>query len=166
MSKKQNKVIEDLEKTENIEDLEKKENIEVIEDSILLEPESSDDESIDEPKLIRQKKPRTQKQIEAFKMVCEKRNQKRNERKIEKEEKEKVISQLLKHKEEEEQEKLERKIVSKAISIKKKQIKKQAVLDEISDDDTPIEKIKKISQQLPNKSEQIRINQTPSYYFV
>jgi len=117
-----------------------------------LEPESSNDESIDEPELMRQKKPRTQKQIEAFKIVCEKRNQKRNERKIEREE--------------EEQEKLERKIVSKAISIKKKQIKKQAVLDEISDDDTPIEKIKKISQQLPKKSEQIRINQTPSYYFV
>jgi len=73
---------------------------------------------------------------------------------------------IKKQKEKEQQEKLERKIVLKEISIKKKQIKKQAVLDEICDDDTPIEIIKKISQQLPKKSEQIRINQTPSYYFV
>jgi hypothetical protein len=37
---------------------------------------------------------------------------------------------------------LEEKIVQKAISIKKKEIKKSLVLDEISDDETPIEEIK------------------------
>ena len=37
---------------------------------------------------------------------------------------------------------LEEKVVAKAISIKKKQIKKQSALDEISDDDTPIEVVK------------------------
>lgn len=37
---------------------------------------------------------------------------------------------------------LEEKVVSKALSIKKKQIKKQAALDELSDDDTPIEAVK------------------------
>lgn len=37
---------------------------------------------------------------------------------------------------------LEDKIVSKAISIKKKQLKKEIVLDDISDDETPIEEIK------------------------
>ena len=36
----------------------------------------------------------------------------------------------------------EAKIINKCISIKKKQIKKQIVLDEISDDDEPIELIK------------------------
>lgn len=40
---------------------------------------------------------------------------------------------------------LEEKVVKKAISIKKKQIKKQSALDEISDDDTPIEKVKAIA---------------------
>ena len=45
---------------------------------------------------------------------------------------------------EEERKIMEAKIVKKAISIKKKEIKKQAVLDEISDDDTPIQKIKEI----------------------
>jgi hypothetical protein len=38
---------------------------------------------------------------------------------------------------------MEEKIVKKAISIKKKQILKQKVLDEISDDETPIEEVKK-----------------------
>lgn len=37
---------------------------------------------------------------------------------------------------------LEEKVVSKAISIKKKQLKHEIALDDISDDDTPIEEIK------------------------
>jgi hypothetical protein len=52
---------------------------------------------------------------------------------------------------EEERKAIEDKLVKKAISIKKKQIKKQAILDELSDDDTPIEKIKKIAQRIPEK---------------
>jgi len=44
---------------------------------------------------------------------------------------------------------LEEKVVKKAISIKKKQIKKQSALDEISDDDTPIEKVKEIAKRPP-----------------
>lgn len=42
-----------------------------------------------------------------------------------------------------EQEQLNEKIIKKAISIKKKQIKKEKVLDEVSDDDTPMEEIVK-----------------------
>ena len=44
---------------------------------------------------------------------------------------------------------LEAKIVKKAISIKKKQILKEAALDEVSDDDTPIQKIKQIARKIP-----------------
>ena len=44
---------------------------------------------------------------------------------------------------------LEAKIVKKAISIKKRQIKKEAALDEISDDETPIKKIKEIAKRIP-----------------
>jgi DNA-binding PadR family transcriptional regulator len=40
----------------------------------------------------------------------------------------------------------EEKVVQKAIAVKKKQLK-QAILDEISDDDTPIEEIKQIVKQ-------------------
>ena len=43
---------------------------------------------------------------------------------------------------------LEEKVIKKAISIKKKQIKKQSALDEISDDDTPIEKVKEIAKKV------------------
>jgi hypothetical protein len=50
-----------------------------------------------------------------------------------------------KEKEDAERKIAEEKIVKKAIAIKKKEIKKQAVLDEISDDDTPIQKIKEIA---------------------
>jgi hypothetical protein len=49
---------------------------------------------------------------------------------------------------------LEEKVVNKAISIKKKQLKQEIALDEISDDDTPIEEIKQkviAKKQAPTK---------------
>lgn len=42
---------------------------------------------------------------------------------------------------EERKKQIEEKVIKKALSIKKKQIKQQLALDEISDDDTPIEEI-------------------------
>ena len=41
----------------------------------------------------------------------------------------------------------EERLIKKAIAVKKKQLKKQAILDEISDDDTPIQKIKRIVEK-------------------
>jgi len=73
------------------------------------------------------KRPRTEKQIEAFKKAQENR----------------AKNILLKK--EQGKKALEEKILQKALSIKKKQINKQydlAVLDQISDDETPIEEIK------------------------
>lgn len=52
---------------------------------------------------------------------------------------------------------LEEKIVQKAISIKKKEIKKSLVLDEISDDETPIEEIKTAV-----KAKKAVVQQTPA----
>ena len=83
------------------------------------------------------KKKLTEKQLEALKKGQEKRNDNRVKNKLEKEKKE-----------EEERKILEEKLVKKAIAIKKKQIKKQAVLDEISDDETPIEKVKVIAEKI------------------
>jgi len=34
------------------------------------------------------------------------------------------------------------------VSLKKKQIKKHVILDEISDDDTPIEKVKEMAKKI------------------
>ena len=68
--------------------------------------------------------------------------------------------------------KLEEKIVKKAVAIKKKQIKKQIALDDISDDDTSLEEIKKIVKQLPAKKEReerndlpTRVREPPKYLF-
>ena len=55
---------------------------------------------------------------------------------------------------------LEAKIVKKAISIKKRQIKKEAALDEISDDETPIQKIKEIAKKIKQPVE------LPKYLYV
>ena len=104
----------------NIEPLEETEAIEKIEET-----------DIDDKEIQARKKPRTEKQIEAFKKVLEKRNENRKARA---EEREKIA--------EEEKVVLEEKIMKKAVSIKKKQIKKQIVLDDISDDDEPMEEIK------------------------
>jgi hypothetical protein len=62
-----------------------------------------------------------------------------------------------KQQEEEKKKEIEEKIVQKAISIKKKQIKKEEILDEISDDDTPLEKIKSIIKKKPVISKTISI---------
>ena len=110
--------------------------------------ESSESESeiqIKEPKVAKKKgevkidkrfkenHERTEKQQEAWEKALAKRRQNLAEKKSIKEKAHEEMKQVV-----------EQKIVKKAISIKKKEIKKQAVLDEISDDETPIEEIKKI----------------------
>jgi hypothetical protein len=86
------------------------------------------------------KKPRTEAQIKTFEKARETARLNAEKRKTERDmraEEERIL--------------MEEKVVKKAISLKKKQIKQQAVLDEISDDDTPIEKIKEIVKKLPKK---------------
>jgi len=76
---------------------------------------------------------RTEKQKQAFIKAQETRLKKAEERK-----KEKAL------KDQEEKEELEKKLIDKAIKVKKKQIKKMQVIEQLSDDDTPIEKLKPI----------------------
>ena len=90
----------------------------------------------EEEPLTKPKKQLTEKQLEALKKGQDKRNENRVKNKMEKEKKEA-----------EEKKMLEEKLVKKAIALKKKQIKKQALLDAISDDETPIEKIKQIAEK-------------------
>ena len=57
---------------------------------------------------------------------------------------------------------LEEKVVNKAISIKKKQLKQEIALDEISDDDTPIEEIKQkviAKKQVPTSKQTVKYQQ-------
>ena len=103
-------------------------------------PEKADDDEVDSP-VQKVKPPRTPAQIAAFKKVLAKRDENRVQRLVDK-----------KLKEKSDKEELEAKLIKKAVSLKKKQIKKQAVLDDISDDDTPIETIRKL---VPKKVEPI-----------
>lgn len=115
-----------------------------------------------EQEIIKQKKPRTPAQIEAFKKVVAIREENRLKRKAEQEEEKK---QFEKYKED--------LIVKKAISIKKKQLKEIKPLQNIPDDETPIEEIKKKIQptpvikkeQPPAPVQQIKPIK-PTFYFV
>jgi hypothetical protein len=113
---------------------------EEVEDLGKPDADKTDDED-DEPQTItRAKKPRTEAQMKAFEKAKEKARLNAETRKAEREAKAK-----------EEQKAIEEKLVKKAISLKKKQIKQQAVLDQIEDDDTPLPEIEKIVKELPAK---------------
>jgi hypothetical protein len=83
------------------------------------------------------KKPRTEKQLEAFAKAREKMMLNLKERK-----EKKALEDAERKKE------IEEKIVKKALAIKKKQIKAKAIIESISDDDTPIEEVKKIATKI------------------
>ena len=99
-------------------------------------PDSINAVPVEEESLTKPKKQLTAKQLEALKKGQDKRNENRVKNKLEKEKREA-----------EEKKMIEEKLVKKAIALKKKQIKKQALLDAISDDETPIEKIKQIAEK-------------------
>lgn len=106
-----------------------------------IEKNETINDAKNEESITRPKKKLTEKQLEALKKGQEKRNENRLKNRLEKEKKE-----------EEERKLLEEKLVKKAIALKKKQLKKQALLDEISDDDTPIQKIKEITKATVDKA--------------
>jgi len=104
------------------------------------ESEEEEEEQKEEPETpkAKAKRVRSQKQIDAFNRCLAKKQENAKKRMEE-----------AKRLAEEQKKALEEKVVKKAISIKKKQIKKQVALDEISDDDEPIEaireKVKKVA---------------------
>ena len=99
----------------------------------------------------KQKRERSEKQKEITKKMIEARNAKII---ISKEKQ--ALEDALKKKE------LEEKIVKKAIAIKKKEIKRKAVLDEISDDETPIEEIKKVAMKVKPAVKRVVIDEPPA----
>ena len=108
-----------------------------------LEQEPVVSSSDEDAEVQKPKRERTAKQKEAFVKAQATRLAKAEERK-----KEKAL------KDQEEREQLEQKLIEKAIKVKKKQIKKMAVIEQLSDDDTPIEKLRpaiKKTVQLPPK---------------
>jgi hypothetical protein len=94
---------------------------------------SNSSNSSDEEVQIKPKRERTEKQKLAFEKA-----QQTKMLNAEKRRKERM------QKEAEEKKELEKKLIEKAIKVKKKQIKKMKVIDELSDDDTPIERKPKL----------------------
>jgi len=114
----------------------------------ILTNESSDSEIEVKPKIekidkrtLAKKGNRSEKQIEACKKMMEKRREKQADRKVIKDAEAEVFKK-----------ELEEKIVSKAVSIKKKQIKKKAILESISDDDEPIESVMERVKKINTKT--------------
>ena len=131
----------------------KKEPVIVTETPIKIVTEQSDDEieAVSKKKVYspavetdRRKKGnnvRTEAQNLAFEKAKLIREQKRNERKKLKELEEEALKK-----------EMEDKIIQKAVAIKKKQLKKQTIIDEYSGDETPVEELKRIiHKKLPPK---------------
>jgi len=108
------------------------------------------EKDLGEKGIIKVKKPRSEKQIEAFKKASAIRDTNRAKRK------------------EDGKKEMEEKILKKAISIKKKQIKKAYTIDDISDDETPIEQIRAMTPppQRPIQQIQQPIVKKPQFYFL
>lgn len=120
-----------------------------------LEQISTNDKTVESITLQAPKKKKvlSQKQLDVLKNAREKMAQNAKEKLAKKQLEEEEIEKEVQRRLNEERKILENKIIKKAVSIKKKEIKRRAILDEISDDETPMEKIKEIAnkpiQRLP-----------------
>jgi hypothetical protein len=115
------------------------------------------------------KKERTEAQKEATRKMLEARDKNRAERKSVKAVKEDLKSlrqQQIEELKAQAVKEYQDTLVKKAISIKKKQIKKKAELDEISDDDTPVEEIRKIVKQPAKNFPAKPVNIKPTITFI
>ena len=131
----------------------------------LQDTETQSEEALEAPKAIpKKKRVPSEKQLEVLRNAREKLAIKQKEKIVKKKLEQEAMEQEVQRRLNEYKEGLEQKIVKKAISIKKKQIKKEAVLDEISDDETPMEAIKQIAKK---KKELIPpVDDKPKYIFV
>ena len=146
----------------------KKEPVIVTETPIKIVTEQSDDEieAVSKKKVYspavetdRRKKGnniRSEAQKLAFEKAKLARQQKRDERKKLKELEEEALKK-----------EMEDKIIQKAVAIKKKQLKKQTIIDEYSGDETPVEELKKmIHKKLPSKPSPIVKLNLPSVVYI
>jgi hypothetical protein len=140
----ENILLEEIEETENIQ---KKQQKKVTKPKEAFKEEKPkmvlkkkvivvEEEEEEEKPVIKTKPKRTEAQRLAFERCKAKREENAKKRADD-------AKKLLEY----EKKALEEKLIAKAVSIKKKQIKKQIVLDEISDDDTPIETIKEMAKK-------------------
>ncbi len=125
-----------------------------------VELDNNDEQPLEANKTIKKKRVLSEKQLNVLSLAREKLKEKNKERQAKKKLEADAIEDEIQSRLNEYKTTLERNIVKKAISIKKKDIKKQAILEEVSDDETPMEKIKQISKRIPPPIEQ------PKYLYV
>ena len=127
----------DIEEKQNSEN---NTNILALEDNDLNLP-------LEASKTVKKKKVLTERQLEVLSNARAKLAEKNKERLITKRLEQQAIEDEVQRRLNEYKLGLEDKVVKKAISIKKKQIQKEQILYEISDDETPMEKIKEIAKK-------------------
>jgi hypothetical protein len=115
-----------------------------VKEDIVVEDVSDEEVEVKPKRPYKPRPPKTPAQLEAFQKAIAARDANAKRRR---EEAEKMLAQSKKETED--------KVVKKALSIKKKQLKAQLALEEISDDDEPIEvikqKVKKVAERPPPK---------------
>ena len=116
------------------------EDIEAVKEVEELLPVIEEVQAVEAPP-VKIKKPRSQAQIDAFVKVRAKRDENRVAR-LKTKEDDAVVQKA----------QIEEKIVKKAVSIRKKQIVREAVLDDISDEDIPVDIVKKLVKRYPKKA--------------
>ena len=117
-------------------------------------------------KTIKKKKVLSERQLEVLSNARAKLAERNKERIAQKKLEQQAIEDEVQRRLDEYKTGIEQKIVKKAVSIKKKQIKKEALLEEISDDETPMEKIKEIAKKKNHPAPQPPVNTKPQYIFV
>jgi hypothetical protein len=161
------KELQDLEET-NTEETEEDNGV-TYKDPLEHMDEPIQADKTDTKTAVKEKKPRTAKQIEAFEKARHTREKNALARKQSRDEEAIAIRKQV-----------EDKLVKKAIAVKKKQIKQEAILDEISDDDTPLEEVEKIAtrsvaktrlkrevaKDFPAPPPPVEEPVTPKYYFL
>lgn len=115
-------------------------DLDILENSVNLE--NIGEEDIQEKKPIqRRKRTPTPKQLEVLEKAREKMLTNAREKRIKKQLEDEAIEKEIQRRVNEYKKGVEEKIVRKAVAIKKREIMRQAEIDEIEDDDIPMEKV-------------------------
>jgi hypothetical protein len=127
------------------------EDLDILENSLEIGDFADDDSPIQRPtrphkedqapKATKKKRTPTPKQLEVLEKAREKMLTNAREKRIKKQLEDEAIESEIQRRVNEYKKGIEEKIVRKAIAVKKREIMKQAAIDEISDDDTPMEKV-------------------------
>jgi hypothetical protein len=117
------------------------EELDILENSVDSEDFADESLPIQAPKPIRKKRTPTPKQLEVLEKAREKMVTNAREKRIKKKLEDEAIEKEVQRRFDEYKSALEQKVIKKAIAVKKREILKQSALDEIEDEDIPMEKV-------------------------